>query len=162
MAMLQSERLNYLLKEQTKYISRSKVRDSSELTFIRKAQASSTEVPQLVAGNKSVNGKSCNVTYKGNGTNKDYSAVLESAQYGAVYTDTLSSSPIQQNVITAPTYDRGKVPFAQQDLSGAFVQGVYTGPYTAPQCRVPGFVQYFPPIKFNGKYCKFNQNIYPS
>ena len=50
MAMLQSERLNYLLQEQTKYISRSKVRDSSELTGIRKAQASGTEIPQVIPG----------------------------------------------------------------------------------------------------------------
>jgi len=155
--MLQSERLKYLLQEQPKIISRSKVRDSSELVAIRKAQASGTERPQIVAGNK----ECCDVVFTGKGTNMDNSSVLERAQFCAVQGDTLSSSATQINTITPPLFDRRNVPFSQQDLSGAFIAGVYTGPYTAP-CRVPGFVQYFPPIRFNGKYCKFNTNIYPS
>ena len=159
--MLQSERLNYLLKEQPKIIARSKVRDSSELTAIRKAQASGTEVPQVVVGNKEIHGDACNVTYKGKGTNMDNDSVLERAQFCAIQGNSLSSSATQFNTITSPPYDRRNEPFSQQDLSGAFVQGVYTGPYTAP-CRVPGFVQYFPPKKFNGKYCNFNQEVYPS
>ena len=161
MAMLQSERLNYLLQEQTKYISRSKVRDSSELTGIRKAQASGTEIPQVIPGTKDIDGSAVNVIYEGKGTNMEYASVLERAQFCAVQSDTLSSSPILTNVISPITYDRRKEPFSQQDLSGAFIAGVFTGQYTAP-CRVPGFVQYFPPIKFNGKNCQFNQNVYPS
>jgi len=159
--MLQSERLKYLLQEQPKIISRSKVRDSSELVAIRKAQASGTERPQIVSGNKEINDTPCNVVYAGKGTNMDNSSVVERAQFCAVQGDTLSSSATQFNTITAPRYDRRMEPFSQQDLSGAFIAGVYTGPYTAP-CRVPGFVQYFPPIRFNGKYCNFNTNVYPS
>jgi hypothetical protein len=161
MAMLQSERLNYLLQEQTKYISRSKVRDSSELTGIRKAQASGTEIPQTVSGTRDIDGSAVNVIYEGKGTNMEYASVLEKAQHCAVKSDTMSSDVLRTNVISPITYDRRKEPFSQQDLSGAFIAGVFTGPYTAP-CKVPGFVQYFPPIKFIGKNCNFNQNIYPS
>jgi hypothetical protein len=159
-----------MLEEQTKYISRAKVRDSSEQTAIRKAQASATYFglpavgsifPLSVPGNVEINGAAVDVTYRGRGTNMDYDSVLERAQFAAVQSDTVSPSVLNRIALTTPAYDRRKEPFAQQDLSGAFVAGVFTGPYTEP-CRVPGFVQYFPPKRFNGKYCKFNTNILPS
>jgi hypothetical protein len=168
--MSQSERLIRLNEEQRKYISPTKVRDSSEQTAIRKAQASATYFglaavgsifPLSVPGTIETKGLANNVTYRGKGTNMDYDSVLERAQFAAVQADRLSSAIYVRDTIAPVVYDRAKVPFAQQDLSGAFVQGVFTGPYTAP-CRVPGFVQYFPPKRFNGKYCNFNTNVLPS
>jgi hypothetical protein len=171
MALSQSERLKYMLEEQTKYISRAKVRDSSELTGIRKAQASGTyfgmapaagsKFSLSVPGTVEQNGLAMNVTYRGRGTNMDYSSVLEKTQFTAVEGDALRSPVYNKAVLTTPAYDRRKEPFSQQDLSGAYINGVFTGPYTAP-CRVPGFIQYFPPKRFNGKYCNFNTNVLPS
>lgn len=169
--MSQSERLIRLAEEQPKYTSVTKVRDSSEQTAIRKAQASGTyaglgpragsNYPLSVPGTIEIKGLATNVTYRGKGTNMDYDSVLERAQFAAVQGDRLSSALYVRDAIIPPVYDRRMVPFSQQDLSGAFVQGVFTGPYTAP-CRVPGFVQYFPPKRFNGKYCNFNTNVLPS
>jgi hypothetical protein len=169
--MSQSERLQRLSEEQTKYISPTKVRDSSEQTAIRKAQASATyfglgaspgsSFPLSVPGTIETKGLANNVTFRGKGTNMDYDSVLERAQFASVQADRLSSANYVRDVIAPIVYDRRKTPFSQQDLSGAFIQGAFTGPYTAP-CRVPGFVQYFPPKRFNGKYCKFNTNVLPS
>jgi hypothetical protein len=171
MAMSQSERIQRIIDEQPKYISRNKVRDSSEQTAIRKAQASATYFgmpatagslfPLSVPGTVEQNGLAMNVTYRGKGTNMDYDSVIEKTQFTAVQGEIARAAVLTPVVIQPPVYDRRKVPFAQQDLSGAFVQGVFTGPYTEP-CRVPGFVQYFPPKRFNGKYCKFNTNVLPS
>jgi hypothetical protein len=43
--MSQSERLSRIMNENRNYVSRSKVRDASELTSIRQAKASSVEIP---------------------------------------------------------------------------------------------------------------------
>jgi hypothetical protein len=163
MALSQSERMRIIMDEQPKYISRSKVRDSSELTVIRKARASGTEIPTSVAGIKEVDGCARNVIYRGKGTNMDYDSVLERAQFTSAFVESTFVDVGVSNriLVTPPVYDRRKEPLSQQDLSGTFINGAFVGPYTAP-CRVPGFVQYFPPKRFNGKYCKFNTNVLPS
>ena len=50
MVLSQSERISQLLDNSRKYVSRNKVRDSSELTLIHQAKASSSTVPAIVQG----------------------------------------------------------------------------------------------------------------
>ena len=160
-ALSQSERLRIAMDQQPKFIHRGKVRDSSERTVYYQSQASQTEIPTKVAGAIIYEGKVFETAYKGKGTNMEYGAVLQKAQANSLASDV---DPMQYPGITlAPAvYDNRKMPLSQQDLSGAFVQGVFTGPYTSPACKIPGFVQYFPAPIFNGSRCNFNQNVYPS
>jgi hypothetical protein len=75
MAMLQSEYLRRTIAEHQVVISRNKVRDSSEQTFIRQAQASKV-MPSVVQNGDGVTG----TTYGSsrlNGTGGDYTANLQ-------------------------------------------------------------------------------------
>jgi hypothetical protein len=146
-AMSQSELLRLTMNEQPRYISRAKVRDSSEQTAIVKARSSGVDIPNTVlsAGLQTdARGLHTNistvVTIRGKGTNMDYDSVLERAQSAAICADI---SPSLQPAITlySPVYSRTAPPFSQQTLSTA---------YTAP-CKIPGNNVYFPPFLQRGQ-----------
>jgi len=157
MAMSYSERMRYIQEEANKYVARNKVRDSSELTLIRQAKATSTTTPQTVAAVTNLHTNqlmppyqgqdSCaaNVVYTGVGTSNDYSAILQGKQKCAVCAD---DDPALNPYIIKPTpcFSRSDFPFIQTMSSVA----VY--------CKDPGFRVYFPPAPL----CPASTNIYYS
>jgi len=162
MSMSQGERIRRIEEEAKQYISRTKVRDASELTHIRRAQASKTQIPQVVSDKRfigdsidSIGNNVQRVTIKGKGTNMEYTNVLQNAEHNAICGD----SQIQTNpylalgtYVPAVCYDRNKPPFAQQDLTNP--AHVYV-----PQC-VPGPATYFPNI--TDTTCVYDRVITPS
>lgn len=151
MSMSESERLRRTLEERPKYISRMKVRDSSELTGIKQARASTTEVPTTVLTTAERDGKSMDLVVRGKGVNMEYRSVLDKQQGCAVSAE-LDQTILPRVVLQGTPYDRRKEPFAQQDLSGAY----------APTCKVSGFVQYFPPRVRRGPNCDYDYPLNPS
>jgi hypothetical protein len=123
MAMSQSELIRRTQEEATRYISRSKVRDSSELTMMRQAMASKTPIPQTIS--------TCCATITGKGSQMEYTAILQQAQGCAICAD-----PPRETGVTLPciNYNKSLPPFAQQDPANAYI----------PSCT-PGFNTYFPP-----------------
>ena len=120
MAMSQSEYLSRLTFESNKYISRNKVRDSSEQTFITQARSSGNVNPtsvQFVGNTKNV---STNMTMRGSGTNMTYTSILQGAQKCAVCSD---PDPAVAASITLPcnTTDHAKPPWSQQPASNMYV-----------------------------------------
>jgi hypothetical protein len=162
MSMSQGERIRRIEEEAKVYISRTKVRDASELTNIRQAQASKTQTPQTITDTRfigdsidSIGNNVQRVTIKGKGTHMEYTNVLQNAEHNAICGD----SQVQNNpylalgtYVPAPCYDRNKPPFAQQDLT--IPDHVYV-----PQC-VPGTNTYFPRI--NDSTCVYDRVITPS
>jgi hypothetical protein len=151
--MSQSERLARLMSENPNYVSRSKVRDSSELTAIRQAQSSRVQDPQLVV---SADGVSTFAVIQGKGTNKEYLNVLQRAQGCAVCADSVGADilpgiyPGAPNVSTLSsfmTYDRTKYPFSPLSV-------LSTAGYKE-ECKVQNPVEYFPPFVQRG-----DTNIY--
>ena len=145
-AMSESERLKRVVAEQTNYVSRAKVRDSSEQTAIIKARNSGNKYPSVVqsAGlqtdDKGLSKNlSTTVTIKGKGTNMEYTSILEAAQNAAICAD-ISPADVKGIVIPSFIYSRVAPPFSQQTLSTA---------YTAP-CKIPGNNVYFPPFLQRG------------
>jgi hypothetical protein len=155
MAMSQGERIRRIQEENTVYISRMKVRDSSELTHIRRAQASGAVVPQSVSSVQDVAGCARNVQIEGKGTNMEYGSVLRGAENSAICGGVKETNPYLAlgTYIPAPCYDRSKPPFAQQDLT------VSTMVYVPP-CTVSGSERYFPII--NDTTCVYDRVITPS
>ena len=153
--MSQSERMRYILEESQKYVARNKVRDSSELTLIRQAKASSVQVPQTVQAVVDLHTSqlmttypyqsdcAANVVYTGVGTEMDYTAKLYKAQSCAVCADD-DSVQNQYIILPTPCYDRTQFPFIQTNISTPVV------------CHDPGFIKFFPP----GPLCAFSTNIY--
>jgi hypothetical protein len=146
--MSQSERLARLMSENPNYVSRSKVRDSSELTAIRQAQSSRVQDPQLVV---SADGVSTFAVIQGKGTNKEYLNVLQRAQGCAVCADSVGADilpgiyPGAPNVSTLSsfmTYDRTKYPFSPLSV-------LSTAGYKE-ECKVQNPVEYFPPFVQRG------------
>jgi hypothetical protein len=143
MVLSQSERISLLLQSSRKYVSRNKVRDSSELTLINQAKASTTSVPSIVQATAdphtsqlipSYDGSSdcaATVYYTGVGT-KDQTAILYKKQGCAVCAD---DDPAINPYIVIPTpcYNKLDFPFIQKNLSTPVV------------CDTPGFNVYFPP-----------------
>ena len=126
MAMSQSEYLRRIVESTPKYVSRSKVRDSSEYTVIQQARASSAYIPAKVANIIERDGCAASVVQTGKGMNKEYGGVLLKAQGCAICADVVLPAGI---VIPTVCYDRRKPPFSQQDLSG----NTYTPPCTPGQ-----------------------------
>ena len=153
--MSQGERIARLMSENPNYVSRSKVRDSSELTAKRQAQSSRVQDPQLVV-NRSADGVSTFAVVKGKGTNMEYLNVLQRAQGCAICADDVGTDvlpgiyPGAPN-ITSPssfmTYDRAKYPFSPLSV-------LSTAGYKE-ECKVQNPVQYFPPFVERG-----DTNIY--
>lgn len=153
--MSYSERMRYIQEEANKYVARNKVRDSSELTLMRQAKATSTTVPQTVSAvinphtsqqmtsYQGLPDCAANVVYTGVGTSNDYSAILQRSQGCAICSD---SDPVLNQYITLPTpcFNREGFPFVQSNVSSP----VY--------CKDPGFNVYFPP----GPPCAVSTNIY--
>jgi hypothetical protein len=136
------------MSENPKYVSRSKVRDSSELTGIRQAQASRVQDPQLVIN---ANGVSTFAVTQGKGTNMEYLNVLQRAQGCAICADNVGTDvlpgiyPGAPNISTLSsfmTYDRAKYPFSPLSV-------LSTAGYKE-ECKVQDPVQYFPPFVQRG------------
>lgn len=153
--MSYSERLRYIMEEANKYVARNKVRDSSELTLIRQAKATSTTAPQTVAAVVNLHTSQqmtsydglptcgANVVYTGVGTSNDYSAILQRKQGCAVCAD--DDPALNPYIVQAtPCYNRSGFPFVQSNVSSP----VY--------CKDPGFNVYKPP----GPPCAVSTNIY--
>jgi hypothetical protein len=135
MAMSQSEYLRRIVESTPNYVSRSKVRDSSEYTGIQRARAAATYIPAKVANTIERNGCAASVVQTGKGVNMEYGGVLLKAQGCAICADSRpfpTADAARGIVIPTPCYDRRKPPFSQQDLSG--------NPYT-PACT-PGANSY--------------------
>jgi hypothetical protein len=152
MAMLQSERLRLIQEEANKYVSRRKVRDASELTYIHQAQAlSKTTQPVTVVTKVIRDGCAADTTVCGKGTNKDYTAILQKAQSCAICSEPDLGNNLVA-VLPTPCFPRNRPPFAQQDMLGT----VYT-----PPCK-PGYQVFFPPKLSDGPTCNFNRQFFPS
>ena len=95
------------------------MRDASEVVYMNQAKASKAEIPALVMDR--------DTAIKGKGTNMDYTNVLQRAQ-GDAYCNVLSPNAFPGFALQTIRYDRLSVPFAQHDVSGAYV----------PPCKVPG------------------------
>jgi hypothetical protein len=155
MSLSSSELTRRIQESANIYIARNKVRDSSELTLIKQAKASKVVAPQtvpvsidrrtnqIVPPYQYASDLSYNTVFTGNGTNMDYSAILQGQQACAVCSD---DDPSVNPYIVLPTvcYNPTQFPFIQKDLSTPVV------------CSVPGFNVYFPP----GPPCFSNTNIY--
>ena len=155
MSMSYSERMRYLMEENNKFVARNKVRDSSELTLIRQAKATSTASPQTVRAvinphssqqMTSYDGlPDCptNVVYTGVGTSNDYSAILQRAQGCAICSD---DDSVVNPYITLPTpcFNRSGFPFVQSNVSSPVV------------CKTIGNTGYFP----QPPSCAASNNIY--
>jgi len=154
MAMSQGERIRRIQEENIQYISRSKVRDSSELTNIRRAQSSGNEIPQSISSIQYVNGCAMNVQITGKGTNMEYDTVLRASENSAICGGVKQTNAYLAlgTYVPAPCYDRNKPPFAQQDLTVPSL--VYVPPCT------PGDAKYFPIIK--DSTCVYDRVITPS
>lgn len=155
MAISYAQRLRYIQEENNKYIARNKVRDSSELTLIRQAKASSVQQPQTVSTIVDLHtlqqmttypyqsDSPANVVFTGVGTFNDYTAKLQKKQNCAVCAD--NDSVVNQYItLPTPTFDRLQFPFIQTNLSTPVV------------CHDPGFIKYFP----SGPPCHVSTNIY--
>jgi hypothetical protein len=155
MSMTQSERIRRIQEEANVYLSRNKVRDSSELTLIRQAKASSVAQPQIVKGVVDLHSSQqmtsydglpdcpTNVVYTGVGTSNDYSGILQKAHSCAVCAD--DDPALNPYIIrSVPCYDRLQFPFIQNNLSTPFV------------CQTIGKTGYFP----QANTCAASNNIY--
>lgn len=155
MSMSQSERIRRIQEEANIYLARNKVRDSSELTLIRQAEASSVVQPQIVQNvyNQHTNQivppyqfASQNSTigvFTGVGTQNDYSAILQKAQSCAICSD--DDPALNPYIIrSVPCYDRLDFPFIQNNLSTPYV------------CQTIGKTGYFP----QPPTCAASNNIY--
>jgi len=151
--MSQGERIRRIEEEAKTYISRSKVRDSSELTHIRRAQASSNQIPASVQDIQYVNGCAMTVQITGKGTNMEYLNVLQAAESAAICCSADPSNIVNLGTyVPAPCYDRNKPPFSQQNIT--IPENVYV-----PACKPPD-AQYFPVIV--DSTCVYDRVITPS
>jgi len=156
MAMSQGERIRRIEEEARTYISRVKVRDASEITHIRQAQASKVYIPQSMSSLQVVGGCAANVHAKGKGTNMEYLNVLRAAENAAICGDTqVQTNPYLAlgTYVPAPCYDRTKPPFSQQDMS------IPLADRYIPPCP-PGNERYFPII--TDSTCVYDRVITPS
>jgi hypothetical protein len=145
MAMSQSEYLSRLTFESKKYISRNKVRDSSEQTFITQARSSGNVHPTSVQFVGNTNNVSTIMTMRGSGTNMSYTNILQGAQKCAVCSD---PDPAVAASITLPcnTTDHMQPPWAQQPTSNVYVN-----------CTVPPNQYFFPVLP---SFCSTNMIKY--
>ena len=152
--MSQQEYLNRLLSERPKIIATNKVRDQSEQVFIVQARASSiptqvvtaTEIRDDYATNTE-NTAPLKTAYKasvGNGTQGDYTSILQRAQYGAIKGSRYDTSVAPIVVLPSSVTDHAAAPWAQN---------------TVVSCRVPDN-RYFFPSKLSVT-CSTNQIRYP-
>lgn len=144
MVLSQSERLRYIQEQATKFVSRNKCVDSSLMTQIVQAKASSVMTPKVVTGVQ--NSEYCG-TVTGKGTNGEYINVLQTAEAAAIGAP-CSNNPTDTGVnphiiLPTPCINFNAPPFTEQNLSTMYV---------AP-CVNPGIRNYFPRIPSNGPGC---------
>ena len=154
MSMSYAQLMRYKIEEANKYVSRNKVRDSSELTLIRQAKGSSVQTPQTVPAviDRHTSQQMTTYPYQSDcptnvvftGSN-DYTMTskLQKQQSCAVCADD-DSVANPYIILPTPCFDRLQFPFIQTNLS------------TPVTCSVPGFNKYFPP----GPPCALSTNIY--
>lgn len=154
MVLSESERLRYIQEQAQKTVSRNKCVDSSLLTMVAQAKASSVVQPQVVQSSVIMDGCCRTVTIAGKGTNMDQSALLQRAQHCAVCPDTALADTGLVPVVTLPVpcVDNFAPPFTQQNLSSF---------YTAP-CVDPGIRGYFPDVVKRGENCTLPHLPYDS
>lgn len=130
--MSYAQRMRYIIEENNKVIARNKVRDSSELTFIKQAKASSVAQPNLVPNVIDLHSSQlmppyqqqsnceANVVLSGKGTNSEYTSILQKAQSCALCSD---DDPAINPFITLPTpcYNRDQFPFVQSNVSSPVI-----------------------------------------
>jgi len=157
MAMSQSERMNYILQESKKFVSRNKCRDSSEYTHIVQAKASTTVVPatvqtvanlhtlQIVPPYQGQSDCAANVVMTGVGVQNSLIGQMRRAEGCAICSDTSTATHI---ILPTPCYSRQEFPFIQQSLSTPVV------------CHDPGFNSF--PRREAICYSNTNIYIYPS
>jgi hypothetical protein len=161
--MLQSERLRYIQKQATTYVSRTKCNDSSLQTLVVQAKASGIATPLTVAlscgapatnyatavptDSKSVR-VACGGVATGKGTNREYIGILQAKQGCAICATESTTQGIQ---LPVPCVNQNAPPFTQQDM---------TNPYIPP-CT-PGNNTFFPPKIFDGPGCTYSRNTTPS
>ena len=167
----QSERLNLIMKQQTNYVSRSNVRDSSEFTAIQKARASSVKIPSIVSYtsvSRNSTGSLCAASYvvKGKGTNMDHDSITEYATSCATCSD-VRPSVVPGIIIPSLPCDHTQQPFAQRDSGsvGGSLQPYTNNVYNAP-CKPPEQTVNFPPFLERGDTsdltCKYPHLPMPS
>jgi hypothetical protein len=160
MAMDESQRIRLLQQQANTYVSRSRPRDSSEITYMLQAKAAQAFVaPTLRAG--APNGSfpvvtGCNTSgqfvTQGKATNKDYTALIQGLAGCAVCSDPVPSEalgiyiPVVSNDYLAP-------PFTQQNLSTPYVV-----------CQTPNNNYFFPPPASGLSNCSNSQQrlFFPS
>ena len=157
MAMSQSERLRLIQEQSIKYVSRNKCVDSSLLTIINQAKASSVPTPGRVALPSTRDGCSGKGTATGKGANGEYIGILQAAQAAAFNAPCSTNKPTDTGVLPVitlpvPCINFNAVPFTQQNLSTMYV---------AP-CTDPGKRDYFRPYVSNGPGCTTNKITTPS
>ena len=158
MAMSYSERMRYLQEEANKYVARNKCRDSSELTLMRQAKATSVVEPNVVPNVVDLHSSQqmtsyqglpdcpANVVYTGVGTSNDYSAILQGKQGCAVCSD--DDSVVNQYItLPTPCYNRDGFPFVQNNISTPYICQTIgkTGYFRqAPACAASNNIYYTP------------------
>jgi len=133
MVLSQGERMSQILDNSRKFVARNKVRDSSELTLIKQAKASSTVVPSVVRSVADLHtsqivspytyAKDCAgpVTYTGVGTN-DYTSILYNKQSCAVCSD---DDPVVNPYIILPVPNCANIALPPFNYGGSlFFDGV--------------------------------------
>ena len=151
MAMSSSELTRHIQEQAIQFISRNKCVDSSLMTRIVQAKASSVSAPQIILG---VQG-GC-VVISGNGTGGEYINILQAAEAAAIGAP-CSNTPTDTGVVSGivlpvPCINYAAPPFTQQNLSTMYV---------AP-CTNPGKVDYFPSRLSNGPGCTTTKITTPS
>uniref|UniRef100_A0A6C0D971 Uncharacterized protein n=1 Tax=viral metagenome TaxID=1070528 RepID=A0A6C0D971_9ZZZZ len=155
MSMSYSERMRYIQEEANKYVARNKCRDSSEITLMRQAKASSVAAPQTVQAVINLHSSQqmtsyqglpdCpdNVVFTGVGTSNTYSGILQKAQGCAICAD---PDPVTNPYITLPTpcFNRDGFPFVQNNVSSPYI------------CQTIGKTGYFK----EPNTCAASNNIY--
>ena len=169
MMMTDQERIRHIQEASTKFVSRNKCVDSSLMTMVVQARASTVAVP--VESIKAVTSKAVlqsttpgvltsgctntNVYVTGVGTGHDYSGILQKAQSSAICacSGVGDTGVTPQIVLPVPCIDMTKPPFAQKNTPAPF--------YTEP-CADPGKRDYFPPKLYSGPGCTYTMIRTPS
>lgn len=152
--MSESERMRQIQDQAKQFVSRRRCVDSSLMTMIVQAKASSTSTPATVPLVVNRNGCATNSVATGVGTNMDYTGILQKAQGCAVAKDYTQPDTNTSNIIALPypCINNLAPPFTEQNLSTF---------YKAP-CTNPGNMFYFPSTIVDNVNCNYNRIITPS
>ena len=153
-AMSESERIRHIQEQANKFVSRRKCVDSSLMTMMAQAKASSTSKPSTVPLVVNRGGCATNAVTTGVGTQMDYTAILQKAQGCAICPDFPTPNTNISSIITlaVPCINNLAPPFTQRNLSTMY----------NPACTDPGKRDYFPAPIFDGPNCQFNRITTPS